>query len=329
MAHPQATQLGQYLDNLIKEIRIEPPTIPTAVPTRKTMANVKAAPAAETHFIQWRLVNGGFAAEGKIQTAERMPAGMYRIEPLSQQHTGFVPVGAVLDDLVRIPHSATTLVVNEINNFWGLKAKFDQMGMIHKRGFLLYGPPGSGKSSTIALVAEDIINQDGIVLQMTRSSNTTSMLLKQLRAVEPNRKVVVVIEDLDQMIYDGDEKGVLALLDGENQIDNVVYIATTNYLKRLPGRIRNRPSRFDRLVNIGKPDYAYRLAYIQSRNLPIPGATVEAWAKDTEGMSVAHIKEVIVGTMCLGLPYEDVIARVRDMAVEADKEAEESAEMDE
>ena len=50
------------------------------------------------------------------------------------------------------------------------------------------------------------------------------------------------------------ESEYLSLLDGENQIGNVVYVATTNYPEKLDKRFTDRPSRFDVVQKISMPN---------------------------------------------------------------------------
>jgi SpoVK/Ycf46/Vps4 family AAA+-type ATPase len=121
-----------------------------------------------------------------------------------------------------------------------------------------------------------------------------------------------VLEDLDAIVERCGESELLSLLDGEGQIDNVVFIATTNYPERLDPRIVNRPSRFDRVVKIGMPTKAARKMYIASR-LGDDFADLELWSAETKDLSIAHIKEIIVSVHCLGLTFEDTLARVKLM----------------
>jgi SpoVK/Ycf46/Vps4 family AAA+-type ATPase len=80
--------------------------------------------------------------------------------------------------------------------------------------------------------------------------------------IEKHRPIVVMIEDIDAIVDKKGESAMLALLDGELQIDNVVFVATTNYPERLDKRLVNRPSRFDEIIKIGMPSAAARAQYI-------------------------------------------------------------------
>ena len=42
-------------------------------------------------------------------------------------------------------------------------------------------------------------------------------------------------------------------------------------------------------------------------------AIIARWAADTEGLMIAHLRELIVGCLALGRPYEEVLGRLRAM----------------
>ena len=113
----------------------------------------------------------------------------------------------------------------------------------------MHGPAGTGKTSLCRLVLDDVAERGGIGI-LADNVRVLSKALKNLRKVQPDVPVVVVIEDLDSALQD--EEFFLDLLDGHAQgFQKVVFLATTNHLKRLPDRIKNRPSRFDRKFLVG------------------------------------------------------------------------------
>ncbi len=81
----------------------------------------------------------------------------------------------------------------------------------------------------------------------------------------------------------------------------------------LIGRLINRPSRFDRVVKIGMPSLEARIAYLKSRNLEIEEKDLIHWAESTKDLSIAHLKEIIVGVMCFGNKFESELKRVKEM----------------
>jgi ATP-dependent 26S proteasome regulatory subunit len=147
------------------------------------------------------------------------------------------------------------------------------------------------------------------------------------------------------MISNHGEHEVLALLDGELQIDNVVFIATTNYPERLDRRIVNRPSRFDIVKLIDMPNAAARKLYLTTKNPRLEEATIpcgtcagtgkkgtegeqevcgickgegavselEKWIVNSKDFSIAHLKELIVSVEVFEVPLDTAISRLEKM----------------
>lgn len=246
-------------------------------------------------------------------TVEALPPGVYKFVMTSNGL--FIDSHQIVtDDLLRLPDSKSDEVISEIEKFWTLKSVFNKFGFSHKRGFLLWGPPGSGKTSTIAFVIKQMVAGGGCVFLGDCQPSYLAMGLKNFRDVEPDRPAVVVLEDIDTLIRTYGESQVLSVLDGEGSISNVCFLATTNYPENLDGRVVNRPSRFDRVVKIGMPNFEARVSYLKSRNLGLSDRTIEQWAEITDGFSIAHLKEVIVGVMCYGNDLEEQVKRLKAMA---------------
>lgn len=281
---------------------------PDEVPEAKTPAPGEAT--GSDRLVQYSHLGAAFLPA--VGTVRNLPPGIYRIVQINQQMC-FERHHVVTDDLLRLPDSKSDMVISEIETFWPKKAIFKQFGFTHKRGVLLHGPPGSGKTSTIAFICKQMIEAKGIVILGNIHPQTLSRMLNEFRQIEPSRPVVVVMEDIDTIIKDHGESEVLALLDGESSIDSVVYLATTNYPENLDGRITNRPSRFDRVVEIGMPNEAARLLYLKSRKLPLKESELSKWAADTKELSISHIKEIIVGVFCFDRTFGDELKRIKSM----------------
>ena len=131
------------------------------------------------------------------------------------------------------------------------------------------------------------------------------------RKVEPNRPLVVLLEDIDSLAGENryQTARLLNILDGVKQIEGVVYIATTNYPEKLQDRITNRPSRFDRRYKVELPNDEIREAYIRHKltDEDIENVDINEWVKRTEGMSLSHLKEVVISTIVMGREFEEVM----------------------
>jgi len=259
---------------------------------------------------RWSQVEGMFVPAG--DTAARLPPGIYDLA-VSNGQTIFIPVPSRTDDLIRFPSSATDAVVSEIDAFWQREDRFREHGLPYKRGILLYGPPGSGKSCTLQLIERDVVSRGGVCL-IFQSPAVFLNCYRVFRMVQPDTPVVVIMEDLDAILERQNESSVLNLLDGAEQVDRVVFLATTNYPEKLSARITNRPSRFDRRYKISHPADEARELYLESLAGEHGGdIDIPKWVRDTKGMSLAHLKELFVGTVLIGTSYNEVLGALREM----------------
>jgi SpoVK/Ycf46/Vps4 family AAA+-type ATPase len=120
-----------------------------------------------------------------------------------------------------------------------------------------------------------------------------------------------VFEDIDAIIKKYGESEILSLLDGDNQVDRVINIATTNYPELLDKRIVNRPRRFDRIYKILVPEEKIRAAFLKEK-LP-KKEDVKLWVKKTRGLSFAAIAETLISVLCLGNKLDDTVKILRDI----------------
>lgn len=250
---------------------------------------------------------------GVAQSCPRLPAGLYRMEISPSVGPIFIQQKNDTDELVEFPEGDSGLVLDEIRVFRGLREKFRSPGFLYKRGIMLWGPPGSGKSCTLQLIIRLLVSvHDGVAVVVERPS-IAATCLQALRRLEPDRQVVAILEDLDALCERYGQSEYLALLDGESQIDNVVYVATTNYPERLDARFVDRPSRFDTIRYIGMPSPKARRIYFNAK-LPVSSPElVDDYVAATEGYSIAYLRELIILTQCFGLTTEQATARLDAM----------------
>ena len=137
--------------------------------------------------------------------------------------------------------------------------------------------------------------------------------LKIIREVELDRPIIIIIEDIDKIMKRHYEEEMLAVLDGECQVENVVYVATTNYIEDLPPRVVNRPSRFDCVIKIDLPSDNIREQFLIHKNGTSKGPNGEDLVALTKGFSISHIKELIIGVYCQQKPVMEVISKLRKM----------------
>lgn len=216
------------------------------------------------------------------------------------------------EDLLAFNDSQIKSVVDDITNFWTKEEAFKKFDLQFKRGILLYGPPGSGKSSVLKLVLKNVIGQGGIAIDFS-SAQVFIAGMKAIRHLHPDKPILVIMEDIEA-ILENQTSEILNILDGINGFDKVCYLATTNYPELLEGRIKNRPSRFDRRYFIGSPDANVRAAYLNHlKSKSDENIDIALWVKSTEGFSFAHLKELFISVVLFGQNFNDAIKMLSDM----------------
>jgi len=244
-----------------------------------------------------------------------LPSGLYDIFTDMNGRAYMQKKVVKIDELMTTPDDSVEMILDDLNKFWESKQKYDDYGVTYKRGILMYGEPGTGKTSLINLIIQDIIkNYDGIVINVNYIG-TFLAVIKDLRTMEQNRPILAIIEDLDSFLYNNSTQTFLNVLDGNEQIDNVVFLATTNYIDRIEPRIKNRPSRFDRKVEVGLPNDEVRKFYLENKLKPqdLKEQNIDKWVKDTKGMSFSHLKELLVSVVVMGNDYNKTINILKQM----------------
>ena len=153
---------------------------------------------------------------------------------------------------VVLPEGIKQKLVNDLDNFLheSTASWYAKHGIPYKRSYLLYGAPGTGKTSTISALAS-YVNRNIAYLHVSDPKMTDSMLKKALQRLPG--KCIVVLEDVDALFSLnlknlGDIplsfSGLLNGLDGIGGKDASIFVLTSNHIERLdPALIR--PGRID------------------------------------------------------------------------------------
>jgi len=250
----------------------------------------------------WQIKGGMYIRATDPKFTDGIPPGFYDLQQ-SREGLFFVPKKLVTDDLQVLPGSSTEQVMQELADFWSKRALYDRYKLVYKRGILLHGEPGMGKTSTVNLVIRAAVERGAICFK----EQYPALLLTgiaNVRSVHPDVPILCVIEDIDELAHDPE---FLDLLDGASQVSNVTYLTTTNYLAKLPARLKNRPSRLDTLIEVVPPNEFERAAYLQA----LTGKKANpAYVEATKGLSYAHIKEFFISTIILGRDANLTLARL-------------------
>lgn len=277
------------------------PTSPIEQNEHNNMARVQWTPWAPNTYI------------AVSETERKLPPAVYMVQLTNQGECVFKRQLVCVDDFIEFPNSPTANVMKEIEVFWNRGTEFKKHGFLHRRGYLIYGPAGGGKSCAVQQIMHKIISGGDIVM-LCGSPALLASGLAAFRSVEPDRKIVCVFEDIDAIKNRYGEESLLSLLDGETQIQRVLNIATTNYPELLDKRLVARPRRFDRIIKIGMPSAEVRRIYLEEK-LKITNGEAMDWVEKTEGLSFASLAELVISVKCLGNDFESTLKILRAMSL--------------
>lgn len=269
---------------------------------------------------QWSILQNSSFCPSYVSTPQ-LPSGLYEISwNSSLQNYMMVKQQMNVDELYELPSPEIENILSDIQTFWERRETYKKYKFVHKRGILLYGDPGCGKSGIIQLCIKNLIEREnGIVINIKEDEDFKYFIefVPVLRKIEPDRGLIVILEDLDSLA--GDDRysttKLLNILDGVKQIENVVYIATTNYPEKLEERITNRPSRFDRRYKVEMPSELIREAYIRNKltEADLENIDMDEWIEKSEGMSLSHLKELIVSVIVMGKDFDESFQNLTSM----------------
>lgn len=246
-----------------------------------------------------------------ITIHSKLIPGMYTIDYSRESGIFCKKLNYLSDELFTFSDSVTIKLLEQVEDFWNKKDIYLKNNLIHKRGILLEGYPGTGKSSIISLLSEQIINKGGVVFKVSGLRNLSlyvEFLQHAFRKIEPDTNIVTIIEDLDDYA-ETEEPLIVDFLDGKLNINHHLVVATTNNSKDIPDSFL-RPSRIDLKIEIPLPSEKNKREYFKFKN--VPDSEVEDLIKASEGFSMADLKELYICMYILGYNLDEACNKINN-----------------
>ena len=167
-----------------------------------------------------------------------------------------------------------------------------------KRGVLLHGPPGTGKTHTVRYLLSQLPGVTAVVLSggsLAAIGDACSIA----RALQPS---VVVVEDVDLLAGPGEAiRGhpllarLLNEMDGLGADANVTFLLTASQADVLEDALAARPGRIDHTARLPLPDVAARrrLVRLYQGGLHIGRTSAVTVVARTDGVTASFIRELL------------------------------------
>lgn len=223
-------------------------------------------------------------------------------------------------------------VMSDIHTFFEDETKelYKKMDIVYKRGIIIHGKPGNGKSSLIREIIRQLTDINKIVIN-TNNIYITKVLSSLITKLN-NQKSIIIIEDIDSLITNGNRSEFLNLLDGISIKSGLYFIGSTNYPERIDPAFINRSGRFDRTYEIGNPSDRVREVYFKSKNIPSLLSSfkihkensenkdlgiIDLFVKYTDDFSMANLKEFMISVQYMLAAKK--VNSIEDAVIEVNK----------
>jgi cell division protease FtsH len=172
-----------------------------------------------------------------------------------------------------------------------------------KRGLLLFGPPGTGKTHTVSYLLNAMPGRTGFLLSGAAVA-AVGQAGTLARSLQP---ATIVIEDVDLVAMDRDLPGgshnsllfqLLNEMDGLAGDADVLFVLTTNRVDLLEPALAARPGRIDQAIALPLPDRAARRRLLdlylpgEAPTAQVPADALRRVLERTDGVAAAFIKEL-------------------------------------
>ncbi|MDP6442824.1 MAG: ATP-binding protein [Pirellulaceae bacterium] len=208
----------------------------------------------------------------------------------------FHSIRAVDRDQLILPADRLDVLDRNVIGFARHSETLRRAGRSVRRGVLLHGPPGVGKTMAISYLVNACPDHT-VVLLTGRNLRYIRESMMFARLLAPT---IVILEDVDLVARErsDNQHGVvlhelLDELDGMGEKTDCITLLTTNRPDILEPALAGRPGRVDQAIEFPLPDdeCRRRLVLLYGADTDLSQVAVDDWVEKTEGVSPAFISE--------------------------------------
>jgi len=228
----------------------------------------------------------------------------------------FLPLVEMTFDDIKLPEDDKKCIKVGALDFFEKKELYQKGNIPFKRGLIFAGEPGTGKTLTgrilMSQVKSTFIWATSEDLYYSEDFKYLMIMAKELAPC------IIFAEDIDNYLKYSSAIDVMKThMDGMEDVQGIVTILCTNYPKTIPPSLIDRPSRFDDVVEFNAPDeqFRYEILEYSSKHVEIEdrAQTLKAIAKEADGLTGAHLKELIIYSMLLAFDNERTSIIIDDL----------------
>lgn len=215
----------------------------------------------------------------------------------------------ILDEAMKKTLTGTVL------RFFDSEAKYREFGVPWKRGLIFHGPAGNGKTISLKALMHSLSQRKDLVVPLyVKSVGGYEFYVKRMfEMARQQAPCLLILEDVDTLITEKLRSYFLNEVDGLENNNGIMIIATTNHLDQLDPGLSKRPSRFDRKYKFPLPSREERVLYCEfwrgklkgNEDVEFPERLCPKIADITQEFSFAYLKEAFVATLLAIARYGD------------------------
>lgn len=245
--------------------------------------------------------------EKAVLNAESYRGKVLSLEQAPHSYTGessgitVHKIRTVCRDQLVLPESTLKLLERNVIQFVKQRERLTNFKQETKKGILLCGPPGTGKTHTIHYLINALKDHTTLLI----SAEQVGLLSEYMTLARLLQPSIVVIEDVDLIARDRANLNgpcaeamlnkLLNEMDGLKPDADILFILTTNRPETLEAALASRPGRVDQAIEYPLPDETgrHKLIRLYSQGVRLADEVVTEMVRRTEGVSPAFIKELM------------------------------------